>query len=349
MMRQPKNAAGFSLVELMVALTIGIFMLAGLASLLYYNSRAHSEMEKSAEQIENGRYVLDLLINDLQMAGFYGEYAPSDVQYAIADNCATAASAVGFNTGTTPVTVPLPIYGYPAGGSVTPTTSCFDNMVSGSEVLVVRRVSSAPVTAPAGSEYYLQGNACSTTTQSLVYDTTATSFTLKKRDCSTAAPLRKYVVHVYYLSPCDDCSGSGDGIPTFKMAEFSAGAMIVVPLAQGIQDVHYEYGVDMDGNGSADCYVADPNIDNSAVCPTVSPAYSWGTALTNWSNVATVRVSLLARNTLSTNDWTDTRKYSLGRFDSGGNAVFSGPFNDQYKRHAYSAVARLWNIGSVRE
>lgn len=343
----PRHATGFSLVELMVALTIGVFLLGGLSTLLFYNSQARTEMEKSAEQIENGRYALDVLAADLQMAGFYSEFAPRDVQFGTADNCAT--SGMGFNAGTSPVTFPMPVYGYPVGGSVSPTTSCLDNMVPNSEVLVIRRVSSTTVTTPASGEYYLQGTACALATQSYVYDTLAANFTLKTRDCVTAVPLRKFIVHVYYLSSCDDCSGAGDGIPTLKMAEFSQGTMKTVPLTQGIQDIHYEYGIDMDGNGAVDCYVADPNLDNSASCPTVSPVYSWSNALTNWSNVASVRVNLLARNTNKTNDWTDTRKYDLGRLDGSNAIVYSGPFNDQYKRHAYSAVARLWNLGGARE
>ena len=58
----------------------------------------------------------------------------------------------------------------------------------------------------------------------------------------------------------------------------------------------------------------------------------------------TVRVGLLARNTESSADWTDSRTYSLGL-----NAPEVGPFSDRFKRHAYSSVARIINVSALRE
>ena len=52
---------GLSLVELMVSIVIGLLLLAGISSLIAAQSGARGELEKSARQIENGRYALTLL------------------------------------------------------------------------------------------------------------------------------------------------------------------------------------------------------------------------------------------------------------------------------------------------
>jgi len=68
------RARGFSLVEFMIAMTIGLFLIAGLVYLIAETSRSRAEIERSSRQIENGRYALDRIAEDLRHAGFYSEY-----------------------------------------------------------------------------------------------------------------------------------------------------------------------------------------------------------------------------------------------------------------------------------
>ena len=46
---------GMSLIELMVALAIGLILVAGLATLFANSSQSGNELEKSIRQMENGR------------------------------------------------------------------------------------------------------------------------------------------------------------------------------------------------------------------------------------------------------------------------------------------------------
>src|SRR6185312_5202608 len=52
---------GFTLVELMIGITLGLFIMIGLISLLVSNVASRSELDKSSRQIENGRYAVQLL------------------------------------------------------------------------------------------------------------------------------------------------------------------------------------------------------------------------------------------------------------------------------------------------
>ena len=63
-----KSMRGFSLIELMVAIAIGLILVAGLAMLFANSSQTGNEIDKSIRQIENGRYAAELLSEDISVA-----------------------------------------------------------------------------------------------------------------------------------------------------------------------------------------------------------------------------------------------------------------------------------------
>lgn len=341
--RRPlRRQRGISLIELMVGMTLGLLLLTALVSLYSSTTQSRTQLSNSATQIENGRYALDIIGQEIGLAGFLGDLNLLGASaISTPDVCAGTPGFVN-----SPATVPVAIYGY-ALNNTNPAT-CLPNRLSGSEILVVRRVSTTAVTpsAMAVGQAYLQDSFCTTDTVPFVFSSTAADFTLHDKTCGQAAQLRQVSVRAFYIATCDVCSGNGDGIPTLKMAEFSSGAMQPpTSIAQGVQDVHFAYGVDVDNNGSPDCYVADPGTDNSAVCNNVG-GYNWNTsAATNWSNVTAVRINVLARTLSAAPGWTDQRTYDLGRGTGSG----SGPFNDGYKRHVYAEIARAANVAGPRE
>ena len=60
----------------MISITIGLIILVALSTLFINQSRARIEMDKSNRMIDNGRYALQLLSDDLRLAGYYGEFVP---------------------------------------------------------------------------------------------------------------------------------------------------------------------------------------------------------------------------------------------------------------------------------
>ncbi len=319
----PSRQTGLSLVELMISMTIGLVLLLGITTLIVQQSSTRSEMEKSSRQIENGRYAMHILRDDIQLAGFYGEYSPaSGVATAIPANpCDPATATLGWDSAI-PL-VPVAIHGYTAD---TASPSCISNRVAGTPILVVRRAETTitAVAAIDGSNY-LQVSQCEPATAPFVLTTVAANFTLTKRNCALNTPsdLRKYLVRLYYLSTCNVCDTGGDTLPTLKMVEFVNGAATVIPLVEGIENMQFDYGIDTDGDGSPDSYTATP-------------------AATAWANVMAVRVHLLARNNDPTTGYTDPKTYSLGLT---GTVTPGG----QYKRHVYSELVRVINPSGRRE
>lgn len=321
----PRYQAGLSLVELMISLAVGLLLLAGITTLIVRQSGIRDELDKASREIENGRYAMQLLRDDIEHAGFYGDYSPASGVVAVtSDPCNLNSGSTNSGWSTTPtVTVPAPIYGYAAQGSdpTSGTTCGLTSYKPNTAVLVVRRTDTAtviPASAVAGTNY-LQVSRCNVMTPFVMG---TSGFTLQQKDCATPALLRKYIVRVYYVSSCDVCGT--DTIPTLKVVELMNGNKNTIPLVEGIENMEFDYGIDNTGDGSPDVYTTSP-------------------AVSDWQNVMAVRVNLLARNNGITAGYQDTKTYNLG----GAGTV--GPFNDSYKRHAYNELVRVINPSGRRE
>lgn len=353
----PRNRQiGLSLVELMISLTIGLVLLAGLTTLIVQQSNTRNELEKSSRQIENGRYAMQILHGDIQHAGFYGQYftvpAASAVMAAMPDPCTTTLTLLD-------TAMSLPIQGYDAPAAVAaPLNECLNdaNHVAGTDILVIRRADTGTTTianaaasavAGTGGLVYLQasaashvlntGTAANTTNFPLTYSTTANT---------GAVELRPYLVYIYFVSPCSTMNNgatctatddSGRPIPTLKRLELSASgvatAFTMTPLVEGIENMQLDYGLDNDNDGYPDAY-------------TTAPA-----TVTAWSNAMAIRVNLLARNNDPTTGHVDVKNYCL----SGnaalcvvGNASYVSAPNDTYKRHVFSELIRTTNPSGRR-
>ncbi|HKX41947.1 MAG TPA: PilW family protein [Burkholderiaceae bacterium] len=346
--RGSRGGEGFTLVELMVAIALGLFLLIALSSLLVSTVGTRSELDKSARQIDNGRYALQLMSEDIQLAGYIGATASTSFTMVAPTACPSAIADLGYVPSTSPgsSTVPMPVYALGAA------PSCLSNVKAGAAILVVTRVSTTAVNVAAAlaSESYLQVSACGNDTLPFAANvgSSAGSFALRAKDCtaSNLAPLRKIVQRVYFVSTCNECGT--DTTPTLKMAEYVNGAMTITALVEGIDDLQLDYGVDIDANGSPDCYTSNPGSPPAAeiavtVCPQTTPAYDWTVADANWANTMAVRIHVLARNLDRSAGWVDSKTYDMGL------ASTAGPFNDSYKRHVYSTVARLYNGSGQRE
>jgi type IV pilus assembly protein PilW len=178
-----KRQRGLSLIELMISLTIGLLLLAGLTTLIVKQSSTRDELEKSSRQIENGRYAMQILHDDIEHAGFFGEYSSAAAGVIPSDPCNLAAGGTnsGWDATTTPTTAPVALYGYSgAATNPMPTNTCgLSNYQPNTAILVVRRVSTATTTAAAAvaNSTYLQVSRCGTSTTPFVFGTAG--FTLQ--------------------------------------------------------------------------------------------------------------------------------------------------------------------------
>jgi len=75
-MRPEKNTCirmrGFSLVELLVAITLGAIILAGAVTLFVNNQDTYKTTNELSRLQETARYALGMMVKDIRMAGYYG-------------------------------------------------------------------------------------------------------------------------------------------------------------------------------------------------------------------------------------------------------------------------------------
>jgi len=322
---------GFSLVELMVAMALGLIVLAVLATIFASTSSARAELERSSQQVDNGRYAVDVLTEDLQLAGYYGELdvAGLMVPAALPDICANTPAAWT-------AAIPVHIQGVVADSAM---PSCVPASIkAGTDVVAVRRVrtcvaGSAGCEAVSPSEPYMQVALCGSTPSSYALGIAAdTAFPLQLKDCATAAGLRRYVTHIYFVSTDN---GSGASVPTLKRLELNGAAFTEVPLVEGIERLRVEYGIDTNGDGAPDAYTTDPDSYTYAGCGACSPPQ-------NWANVVTAKLHVLSRALETSPGYVNAKIYELGADDAGA-PVRVGPFSDGYRRHVYSAALRVMN------
>jgi len=335
---------GFSLVELMVAVAIGLMLVAALSTLFVNMSGTRSELDKSSRQIENGRYALQLLADEVRHAGYYGRMAnaptlPSTVT-SLPDPCSTTLADVQASMG-------LPVQGYEGAASAAALDAgklaCLDAAAGykpNTAVLVVHRANTAVLGFTAGS-FNIQVSGCAGDTVSYVLDTVAANFTLHKNtapgctpiNLANAADITPYDTRIFFVSNCSntDCTAAGaDAVPTLKRIDVNPTGTSITPLVEGIDNFQLDYGIDTSSDGVPDAYT------NTTAHAAVTPS-----SLTEWQNVMSLRIYVLARNTDLTVGYTDPKTYQLGPV-----SVTPGL---GYKRHAYSELVRLNNPAGRRE
>ena len=330
--------AGFSLIELMVSITIGMLILSGVLVVFVNTSAARNEVERTSRQIENGRYATELLTEDIRLAGFYGELNVG----SLAAPAALPADPCSLTPADWAAWMPVHLQGYDEGAGFASANCSLTNLKANTDVLVVRRARAcaagiADCEAAVGGKPYLQVSLCSTetTTYALGLEGAAT-FDRHKRDCTTDADKREYFVRIYFVSTDN---GAGQNVPTLKRLELTGAGWTTVPLVEGIEELEIEYGLDSDGDGVPDAYAANPSdfpVGCTGACP-----------LENWMNVVTVQFRLLARNLETSPGFTDTKTYHLGD-DAAGDPIELTPA-DGFRRHVYSGLVRVVNPAGRRD
>ncbi|MFY9975419.1 MAG: PilW family protein [Chromatiaceae bacterium] len=337
-----------------MALAIGLVLVAGVATVAVNTGQSHRKLNQVSEHLENGRYAIEVLREDLRHAGYFGElYELPGLPAALPDPCDTDTDTV---IATAIAGLPLAVQGYNSPLTSAATT-CFNNpnvFSPGTDVLVLRRASTAPEDRdsegkpqPKPGRLYLQArgrafalgfcsseSACTGTDQygkPRANEQQDTLFSLMEKDGITLADIRAMEIHIYFIRPWTE--NPGDGIPTLARVILTDGGtapgVTTEPLVSGIENMQIQYGLDngasggTPNDGAPDEYVTNPS------------------GIADWANVVAVRVNLLVRQTAATGGYTDATIYDLGE----GGITPGGT----YQRHVFSTVVRLVNVGGRRE
>src|SRR5690606_22278439 len=307
--RSPRTStlrqAGLSLIELLVAVTIGGLLIFG-ATQVYVDSRRTYEINESAARLqETARYALSVLEPDIRMSNYWGlvkgagvvtEQASPDDDQVPGDptDCGrNFARHLVENVAGTNGSTNLPCAAYRA------------NVIASADSLTIRRAAVSPSTAP-GTRLRI----CSTRVAATVVT-----------DASTCTPapagqLNDLIVNTYYIS---QHSTDRPGYPSLRRISLVEGpAFRDEEIIPGVEDMQIEFGIDPTGmSGRAQRYVNPDEVNDG-------------------EQIVSVRSWLLIRAEAEEVGFLDDRTYQYADRD---------PYqpNDRYRRLLVSRTIQVRN------
>lgn len=371
---------GFTLMELMVAMAIGTVIAVALAVVLMNTLKTNREQFKAAQQIENGRFAIDQLANDLRLAGYYGEFATvPPVPAALPDPCTIPAEAdITEATANSPFA--FYVQGYAAADLASlpavpaDCSSLLDSntLRPGSDLLVIRRLETRPLLNPpvtAASISSTNGEVYAQTTgwqMSIQYGSGATidgtknatgaaTGAMTRKDFNqalvagvrplTAAYIRKVHVHVYFIAKCRTGSGTSGKCTGSDdtIPTLKRMELVVDSGTRKMQIVPLAEGIEflkLRFGLDTSSSIAGKTVDGSVDSLVAASAV----AVADWQNVVLVEARLVARNADVSTNYSDNKSYDLG-------SVTYTPSGSElgYKRHAFTSQVYIMNPGGRRE
>jgi len=268
-----RGQAGLTLVEMMVAITVGLILLAGVIQIFASNKQTYRIQDATSRLQENGRFAVDMLRRDIRMAGFWG--CNSNISN-VTSNLNSPGNYVDITLGGisgtdgaagAPDTITLQ-GAYSSGLNVNSHSQAAASFATSAgnglkqfEIIVVSDCSKADVSQIS--------NANPGTSGSVVVNTgVGTPGNASK---PPQYPPGSSIYHVRKLTYSIQAGASGQ--PSLFLSEDGVDQEVV----EGVEDMQIVYGEDTDGDATANRYV---------------PA---GTAGLNMENVVSVRVALTLR------------------------------------------------------
>jgi type IV pilus assembly protein PilW len=256
---------GFGLVEVLVALAIGLLILGSATTGFALMRKAQRGFDSHARLQEAALQALATIETDLRMAGFHGLAN----QLPTIDASLTFPAKCGGATWVTDVERPVDGangigFGRPdcagAGGGVLP----------GSDVLIVRRASARPTALSGGKVETSMRERVLVVARldaATLFVADATDGSLPDGYDAAADPehpveVREWLVDAYYVSRD---SSAGRAIPALRRKTLRSGPDIGdEELVTGVEDLQVVIGADLDGDGTVDADFAPGAVPEGA-------------------------------------------------------------------------------------
>ncbi len=330
------------MVELLVGLTISMFLLGGVIFTMVSGSQNYSVLNDMSRLQENGRIAMEFLVRELRMAGYFGCYegkAASRLNVASGDLYDPSADVEGFDsTGSA---------WQPSGN-----TAIVSDIANGTDAITVRYANPSQVAAveaamgtpndslnatqSANDYLFQQGNivvaaSCDSVDVFRVTADPTTGNVLQHSDASQGsgpanvsaalngvyepgAEIRGYRGVRYFIK-----TGGNNVRALFRRTVDVNGIIDEEELVEGVENMQLLYGEDDDGDNDADSYKSAATVGN-------------------WDRVVSVRVALLLRTVdeYGTNSDADSKTYQL--LD-----VTVDPDDLRVRRQVYTATIMVRN------
>jgi len=334
---------GGSIVELLIAMIVGLFLVAGVLGLFIASKGVYTTTTRATELQENGRFALGYLLNDLRHAYFFGgkqidsfvldedDESPSNED--VDNNCNAENAVFNFNNNSSEPSAPL------RGATATSTEAigCIGDalVVNGipSDILILKLVRPAPLYSTDDLAYgnvYVASNRISGVLRLFTADSEMPSILNmckgRTEQCLPYGAYWHYQFRAYYIrEPQKDTEP-----PTLARMILSWDAakgmqVVAEDLVEGVEGLRLLYGVQTDNEPAS-----------------FRPAEN----VTDWEDVVSVQIHLLLRNTLPDYSYHDLGSYAMGDTTvdaTQGNAQSQGAMLRNFHRSLISTTVMLRN------
>ena len=283
------SIAGFGLVEVMVALVLGLILIAGVLQIFIANRQSFATNEALGKVQENGRFALSFMTREIRLAGFSG--------------CGNLARKelldIRNNPNGTAISAGDALLGYEDGAGWTNPVDATYPLKAGTDVIVVRYMQPAvlPLTdtyKPTNANFKTNGNSIRLKKDESVIVTNCGSGVILKitnnpqqvdpgtevtfshgnnnvsrMDFAPGSSVSRYKDVTFFVTSaasCPDC-----------LVKYDATSGQATPLVDGVEALEITYGEDTTGDRVVDVY---------------NPANAVG----DWGNVVAVRIGLLVHS-----------------------------------------------------
>jgi type IV pilus assembly protein PilW len=313
---------GVSLIELMIALVVGLLLLGGLIQVYLSSKQSYNAQEQLARMQEGGRFAMDLITRDLRRSGFWGgnvdlfTVAGNPGPEPPSHNCNSAAWGRMINWRVSGVNQTAAPGGY----------ACATAHIANTDILTVRYAESDIIPLaliPADNGLLVR---------STMFASRVTTGALAGQDDNRIFPddplitpahllpeVRRIVSHAYYIGDSGQVCPGGQAIPALRRVALNptTGAPESELIATGVEQLQVRYLLN-------DVYVDAQNVPND-----------------QWPNVRAVRMWLLMRGECPEFGLVNNTTYNMG------DVVFTPTANsveENYRRQLYVSTVMLRNI-----
>jgi type IV pilus assembly protein PilW len=323
----PRRIRGVTLIELLVALGIGSFLIVG-AMTVFMQSRTTFRINEAVSRLqENARFVLNEIEPDIRMSSFFGlTTRPNKVQgrateldpisfVALANDCGPNWSIdVDDEIEASNNVWAWTCAAFGAGG-----------WAPQSDTLVVRRVSEDPVPGVLAANTLFVQSARFMDSQMFQGPAVPAGY------LAATSATHLLTTHGYYVSQNSTLDIPGNPVPSLRRKALSGLAVIDQEVLPGVEDMQIQFGVDTDVVGAPTRGVIDRYVNPN------DPILTLGNvAFLPDARILAVRVWLRLRSERAENGYTDSTVYAYADRNF-------GPANDNFRRVVVSKTIYLRN------
>jgi type IV pilus assembly protein PilW len=319
------NQRGFTLIEVMISLVIGLFILSGVMfTYLSMKITTKSTLEIGELQ-ESGRIAMEILKDDIELAGFWGTYYGDTLSTNVSiPALPTTDCENGANSGSFPNNPDVNfIFIQSAKATQKKMFNCIGDALIGSDILQIKRLSGRSITIDESKadKYYF--------VSTYVNGDITPGTSVNIAPLADNASLWGYKHHTYYIASETYSQGSKSiNVPTLKRMTLSTSGLTEETIMEGVENIRFLYGVDINGDNRVDTYRNEAQMQANA----------WDTSM---APILTVQVFLLIRSLEQ-----DFSTPAVNKTFVLGGADRSLTFTDQFKRTLFVSTIKITNGGS---